>query len=122
VQPSAGQKAEAKRLQSAISRLGYVLPGTLSHRAMRCGRSGCHCHDDPPQLHGPYWLWTRKVNAKTVTKLLTDDQVGDYQGWFDNAKTLRTLTSELEALSLDIVASDPRSQRRPGGRKPKTPS
>jgi hypothetical protein len=62
------------------------------------------------------------VSAKTVTKLLTDDQVADYQEWFDNAKTLRALTAELEALSLSIVEGDPRSARRPGGRKPTAPS
>jgi hypothetical protein len=59
------------------------------------------------------------VASKTVTRLLTDEQVVDYQEWFDNAKTLRALTSELEALSLVIVEEDPRSARRPGGRKPK---
>jgi hypothetical protein len=51
--------------------------------------------------------------------MLTDEQAADYQEWFDNAKTLRTLTNELEALSLVIVEEDPRSKRRPGGRKPK---
>jgi len=54
-----------------------------------------------------------------VTRMLTDEQVLDYQEWFDNAKTLRALTGELEALSLAIVEEDPRSARRPGGRKPK---
>jgi hypothetical protein len=54
--------------------------------------------------------------------MLTDDQARDYQEWFDNAKTLRALTGELEALSLAIVEEDPRSVRRPGGRKPKTPT
>jgi len=59
------------------------------------------------------------VASKTVTRMLTDEQVLDYQEWFDNAKTLRALTGELEALSLAIVEEDPRSARRPGGRKPK---
>jgi hypothetical protein len=85
---------------------------------MRCGRAGCRCHADPPQLHGPYWLWTRKVGGKTVTRLLTDQQVADYQPWFDNAKQLRALTTELEELSLYVIENDPRSTRRPGGRKP----
>jgi hypothetical protein len=60
------------------------------------------------------------VASKTVTRMLTDEQVLDYQEWFDNAKTLRALTGELEALSLAIVEEDPRSARRPGGRKPST--
>jgi hypothetical protein len=49
------------------------------------------------------------VASKTVTRMLTDEQAADYQGWFDNAKTLRTLTNELEALSLAIVEEDPTS-------------
>ena len=118
VRPDATQRSEAKRLREAIARVGFVLPGTLAQRRTRCGYAGCHCHAEPPQLHGPYWFWTRKVAAKTVTRLLTDEQVADYQAWFDNAKTLRSLVSELETLSLRIVESDPRSARRPGGRKP----
>ena len=31
----------------------------------------CRCKGDPPRLHGPYYLWTRKVAAKTVTVRLT---------------------------------------------------
>lgn len=116
VEPHA--RAEARRLTSAIAKVGFSLPGTLSQRMTRCGRSGCHCHADPPQLHGPYWWWTRKVRAKTITRLLTDEQVVDYQPWFDNAKIIRSLLVELEALSLSIVEEDPRSRRRPGGRRP----
>jgi hypothetical protein len=118
VRPDAKARAEARRVTAAIAKVGFVLPGTLSHRLTRCGRAGCHCHADPPQLHGPYWQWTRKVRSKTITRLLTDDQVADYQDWFDNAKKIRGLIAELEAVSLGVVESDPRSQRRPGGRRP----
>lgn len=118
VRPSTDARAEARRLSAAIAKLGFTLPGTLSHRHTRCGRPGCHCHADPPQLHGPYWWWTRKVHAKTVTRLLTDDQAADYRGWFDNARALRALLGELEALSVSVVEADPRSARRPGGRRP----
>jgi hypothetical protein len=111
-------RAEARRLARELGQVGMVLPGTLSRRSTRCGRSGCHCHDDPPQLHGPYWWWTRKVNAKTVTRLLTDEQAADYQQWFDNMKALRSIVSELEDLALKILEEDPRAARRPGGRRP----
>ena len=43
---------------------------------------------DPPSLHGPYWSWTRKVNAKTVTRYVPEGQMADYQAFFDNAKHL----------------------------------
>jgi hypothetical protein len=54
-------------------------------------------------LHGPYWSWTRKVDNKTQTRYLSDDEVDDYQAFFDNAKRLRSLLVELEALSLSVV-------------------
>jgi hypothetical protein len=113
-------RAQARRITQAIAKLGFVLPGTLTQRRVRCGRAGCHCHADPPQLHGPYWWWTRKVDTKTITRLLTDDQAADYQPWFANARRARELLGELETLSLGIVEADPRSARRPGGRKPAT--
>jgi hypothetical protein len=92
-------RAQARRISDAIAKLGFVLPGTLTQRRTRCGRPGCHCHADPPQLHGPYWWWTRKVNAKTTTRLLTDEQAADYQPWFANARRARELLAELEAQS-----------------------
>jgi len=114
----AATRAESRRITKALGALGFVLPGTLAQRRTRCGNPGCKCHADPPQLHGPYWWWTRKVGAKTVTRLLTDEQAADYQDWFDNARRARQLLAELEALSLGVVDTDPRSARRPGGRKP----
>jgi hypothetical protein len=59
----------------------------------------------PPQLHGPYYQRTRKINGKTVTRRLTEDQMERYRAWFDNAKRIRERTAELEALSLDIANS-----------------
>jgi hypothetical protein len=44
----------------------------------------------------------RKIDAKTVTRRLTDEQAAVYGPWFDNARQLRTLINELEALSLHI--------------------
>lgn len=110
----AQQKAQARRIadeMAAIARSGMVLPGTLAQRAMRCGRARCRCHADPPQRHGPYWSWTRKVRAKTVARWLSEDQAEDYRPFFDNARRMRTLLAELEELSLAVVDADPRWHR-----------
>ncbi|MCA1700125.1 MAG: hypothetical protein LC790_14955 [Actinobacteria bacterium] len=78
----------------------YALPGTLATRYMRCGKQNCRCKADPPSLHGPYLHWTRTVAGKTVTRTLTAEQARRYQPWFDNARRLRELLTELEARSL----------------------
>lgn len=83
-------------------------PGTITRRDTSCGKPNCKCQADPPQLHGPYISWTRKVNNKTVTRLLTEDQLADYQPWLDNNRRLRDLTRQLQALTLDIIDNDDR--------------
>ena len=42
----------------------------------------------PASLHGPYIQWTRTVNGKTVTRLLTPAQYQAYAPWFGNARQL----------------------------------
>jgi hypothetical protein len=114
VPPTPGQQARAAAIAAEIAALagaGLALPGTLADRMTRCGRPNCRCHDDPPRLHGPYHQWTRKKNGKTATRILTDDQLTDYQPWFDNHKRLRELITELEELSLEITDNDPRWNR-----------
>jgi hypothetical protein len=52
---------------------------------------------DPPVRHGPNLHWTRTVAGKTVTRTLTQDQAPRSQAWFDNARPVRDLLSDLEA-------------------------
>jgi hypothetical protein len=114
VSPTPAQQARAAALAAEIAALaaaGFALPGTLADRMTRCGRPNCRCHADPPRLHGPYHQWTRKKDGKTATRILTDDQLADYQPWFDNHKRLRELITELEELSLEIAENDPRWNR-----------
>lgn len=107
----AGQLRRLRQEITAALRLGLALPGTLTHRHTRCGRPGCKCSADPPQPHGPYWSWTRKIDQKTVTRYLSDEQYEAYRPYFDNARALRALLAELEALSVAAIEDDPRWSR-----------
>lgn len=93
-----------KALAEQIARIGSCLPGTLTARHTRCSSPGCRCRSDPPVLHGPYHSWTRKIAGKTVTRTLTPDQARRYEPWFANARQLRALSAQLEALSLQIAS------------------
>jgi hypothetical protein len=103
-------RAEARRLQASQARLqqlatelasspGLVSSGTVVRRFMRCGKSYCRCHADPPQLHGPYWQWTRAVKGKTVTRLLTEDQARLYLEWIANRRRLTKILAEMDKVS-----------------------
>lgn len=102
--PTAAQRRRQAELTSALAQTGFVLPGTFLERYNRCGKPKCRCKQDPPTLHGPYYQWTRKVDGKTVTRLLSTEQIERYRDWFDNAQRARQLLAELETLSLSVVA------------------
>ena len=103
MEPSPAQRAARDRIAAQLAQAGFALPGTLTVRAYACGKPGCRCHADPPRLHGPYAEWTRKIGGKTITRRLTPRQLAEYQPLFDNAKKLRTLLSELQDLTLQII-------------------
>jgi hypothetical protein len=111
VPPTPAQRAEVRRIARSLAEVGFVLPGTMTERLTRCGHANCRCHGDPPTLHGPYHQWTRKVAAKTVTRIMSDEQLADYGPWIDEERRLRSLVAELESLSLGIVEADPRWER-----------
>lgn len=113
-------RAIAKEL-AAIARSARVLPGSLTSRRTRCGRPGCKCMADPPEPHGPYWQWTRKVAARTVCRWLGADQAADYSSWVTNDRHLHELVARLEAIGVAAVEADLQSVHRPGGRRPASP-
>ena len=104
--PADDRSADQARaaIQAALGQIGHTLPGSITIRRTRCGKPRCACKADPPARHGPYIQWTRTVNGKTVTRTLTQAQYDTYAPWFANARRLRTLAAELEALSLREMA------------------
>jgi hypothetical protein len=106
--PSPDQRAALGKLTAELAAAaGPALPGTLTIRAYACGKLSCRCHADPPQLHGPYAEWTRKIGGKTVTRRLTDTELAAWQPLFDNAHKLRALLAELQELTLAIIEATP---------------
>jgi len=83
-----------------------------SHSWSAAPKANCRCKADPPSLHGPYIVWTRKVDQKTVTRVLSPDQLEDYRPLLDNARRLRELVTELQSLTLDVVEGDDRWRTR----------
>ncbi|MHB1444589.1 MAG: DUF6788 family protein [Acidimicrobiales bacterium] len=88
-----------RKLAAELAQIGFIRSGSVAPRYNRCGKSGCHCHADPPQLHGPYFQWTAKVDGKTVNRRLTETQAEAYLEWIGNDRRLRALVSEMRALA-----------------------
>src|SRR5215510_13828026 len=110
VSPTPAQQARAARIAAQIAetaQAGFILPGTLTERMTRCGYPGCRCRADPPQLHGPYHQWTRKIDGEMVCCCLADFQLSEDEAWVDKLRRLRALVMEDENVSQEIADNDP---------------
>ncbi len=105
----AAHQARYRELAERIAEIGFITAGSLGHVHNRCGKPNCHCHADPPQLHGPYWQWTAKVNGKTVTRRLSETEAQLYQQWIANDRRLRALIAQMRqvaAKATDLIMKD----------------
>ena len=110
--PSPAQRAALDKITAELAAAACLAPpGTLTIRAYPCGKPACRCHADPPQLHGPYAEWTRKIDGKTITRRRTPAELTDWQPLFDNAKKIRALLAQLQELTLAIVDPGPARQQ-----------
>ena len=89
-----------RALLRELADIGPVLRGSICTRRARCGKSTCHCHQDPGAQHGPYPIWTRKVGGKTVTVTLAVEQVERLRAWTKNMRRLDRLVKALQDIGL----------------------
>ncbi len=107
-----------RALRAELAAVGLVVRGSIASRPMRCGQPACRCKADPPLLHGPYHVWTRKVAGKTVTAQLTPEQAAYCLAWSRNMRKLDRIVKQMQALGLRAVVLVRRSTRQPSSRKP----
>jgi hypothetical protein len=88
-----------KTLKASLVDLGPLRRGTVLRRFVSCGNPSCRCHANPPQLHGPYYEWSRKVKGKTVTVRVTLEQAQLLKEWIANARRLDEIIDEMQRVS-----------------------
>jgi len=103
-----------QQLQAELGQIGITLPGSLTSRTTRCQRASCHCHADPPVLHGPYPTWIRKAGARSITRTLTAEDAERLRPFFAAHRRLRQLITELEAVSIELAEQPASPQARTG--------
>lgn len=72
----------------------------MVRRFMACGKQGCRCQAKPPNLHGPYYQWTRKIRGRTSTVRLTRQEAELLATWIQNGRQLDKIIKQMEALAL----------------------
>lgn len=88
-----------RQLAAQLADIGWISAGTLTRRYTRCTAPGCKCRAEPPQPHGPYWQWTRKIDGKTVTRRLNEHEAALYQDWIANDRQLRELINQMRDIA-----------------------
>lgn len=106
VRLSAAQRRRQQRLTAALAAVDLASPGSIQVRRTRCGNARCACHGEPARHQGPYIVWTRKVAQRTVTKVLTEEQLAALEPMLDNSRRLRSFVADLHELTLEIVEAE----------------
>lgn len=91
-------------LARQLAEVGWIASGSIAQRASRCGKAYCACRAEPPQLHGPYWHFTAKVDGKTVNKRLAEHEAHLYQEWIANDREVRSLLAQMRAIAAKAQA------------------
>jgi len=110
------RQSDAERYQALKRQVAEVPPirrGSLVRRFMPCGKRGCRCQATPPELHGPYYQWTRKVQGKTVTVRVDRSQAKLMREWIQNGRRLDKLVRQMEEVSLRLTERLLRQGREP---------
>ncbi len=91
------------RLKSRIELKERILTGSLAKQDKQCGKINCRCHDDREYWHGPYFIWTRKENGKTITKTLNKKQAAAVKKAIKEMKELKLLIEKWRKISLKEI-------------------
>ena len=91
------------RLKSKIETKERILNGSLVKKYKQCGKINCQCYDNVDCWHGPYFIWTRKENGKTITKTLNKSQAAAVKKSIKDMKELNQIIKRWKALSLKEI-------------------
>jgi hypothetical protein len=92
-----------KRLQKQIVELEFILSGTINKRYGPCGKANCRCALNKKYWHGPYYIWTRKENGKTVTQSLSVAQARFCEKAINSMKKLNVQIERWKQESIAVL-------------------
>lgn len=101
------------RLTARLSKLGFVLQGTITERSIVRADPQAPAKE---KTYGPYYQWTFKRTGKTVTVNLTASQAKTYQRAIDTHRKMEQTLDEMRTLSLEILETKTQGVRK---RKPR---
>ena len=92
-----------KKLKEQFIKIDFICIGSITSIYNICGKKNCICKTDKSKRHGPYNLWTRKINGKTVSKKISEKQVRVCRRFINNYKKLKDIIEKMKDISVKIV-------------------
>lgn len=99
----ASAETKHRRLTEQLAALGPIRKGSIYQTRLRCSSVGCRCQSDPAARHGPYWLWTAKVEGKSKCRKLDAKALKLYRQQSKNFETLKKIICKMQAVTEDIT-------------------
>jgi hypothetical protein len=96
-------------LWQEIIELSPLCSGSLHEQYLPCGKASCRCHDrKSPQLHGPYYLWIRRIGGRQVNRTLRPGaDLERVKVGIQNYRRFQTLFSQLlEEEEQEVLSSE----------------
>jgi hypothetical protein len=92
--------ADYERLKKVLAGVGLIAQGTITPRRIT--------KPDPSdrrkkKSYGPYYQWTMKIRARTVTINLSPAQVREFKKAIANNRKLENTLARMRVLSLQIL-------------------
>ena len=90
------------RLLDQLGSLAELRPGSLVSSYRKCGKPQCHCSREGDPGHGPIWLLTRKLEGKTVSKVVDAQALDVVRAQIDEYHRLQDVVRELVETNVKI--------------------
>jgi hypothetical protein len=102
-------KKRYARLAARLTQPGLLLQGNITQRTIARPDT-----QDPehPKTIGPYYQWTFKRNAKTVTVNLSASQLKPFNKAIDSNRQLEVLLTDMRELSREILEATTKGVQR----------
>jgi hypothetical protein len=85
-----------QQIKDALSKLGPLLPGTISTQWNVCGKPGCRCKDPKkPRKHGPYYQLSFIIDGKSSTMFVKKEDLKELRECLKRYKRFKALNTEL---------------------------
>jgi len=95
----ADYQREHRKLARQLSRIGFLWPGSLTKRYLKCGNPRCACRKDPSMRHGPYYYWSTKRAGKTVSRKMSPQEAEVLGKWVGNRRGVKAILDDMMAVS-----------------------